>query len=240
MIRPKYLRFNPDMHSKILARQENVSRMINKDLVKESLVSTHGENVGEKEESDQVEDGSGWSWKVLLQYLFVVILLILTIVPICVMSCQRFHILKLDTKVTLMDENLRQVITGSWDKTLKCWNPRGASVQECALVGTYAQPELVYSISLVGNRVVVATAKRYPLSSMEGRVAIEFFELTEASQSKSHRKSEDGRDIVYLVNAIAFNPVWGTFATCGYDGFWNGWDGNNKKRLYHVISTLCP
>nr|GEX83481.1 hypothetical protein [Tanacetum cinerariifolium] len=99
-----------------------------------------------------------------------------------------------------------QVITRSWDKTLKCWNPRGASAQEHALVGTYAQPELVYSMSLVGNRVVVATAKRYALSSMEGRVAMEVFELTEASQSK--RKSEAGRDIVYPVNAIAFNPVF--------------------------------
>ncbi|GJZ15312.1 hypothetical protein Tco_0550989 [Tanacetum coccineum] len=66
-----------------LARQEKVSRMIKslsydcgvsfleevssddcsveetKDLVKESLVSTHAENDGEKEEFDEVEDGSG-------------------------------------------------------------------------------------------------------------------------------------------------------------------------------------
>ncbi|GJS10950.1 IQ-DOMAIN 14-like protein [Tanacetum coccineum] len=81
--------------NKILARQENVSRMIKstsydcgvlfleeassddcsveetEDLVKESLVSTHDENEGEKEEFDEVEDGSGWSRNVLLQYLFV-------------------------------------------------------------------------------------------------------------------------------------------------------------------------
>ncbi|KVI10828.1 hypothetical protein Ccrd_010763 [Cynara cardunculus var. scolymus] len=139
-----------------------------------------------------------------------------------------------------------QVITGSWDKTLKCWDPRGASSQERALVGTYTQPERVYSISLVGNRVVVATAGRhvnvydlrnmsqpeqrresslkyqtrcvrcypngtgYALSSVEGRVAMEFFELTEAGQAKNY----------------------GTFATGGCDGFVNVWDGNNKKRLY--------
>ncbi|GAA0166945.1 RNA metabolism protein [Lithospermum erythrorhizon] len=35
---------------------------------------------------------------------------------------------------------------------------------------------------------------------------------------KCHRKSEAGRDIVYPVNAIAFHPIYGTFAT--------------KKRLY--------
>ncbi|GKC30967.1 mitotic checkpoint protein BUB3.1 [Tanacetum coccineum] len=76
-----------------------------------------------------------------------------------------------------------------WDKTLKCWDPKGASAQERALVGTYSQPELVYSISLVGNRVVVATAgchNRLALSFMEGRVAMEFFELTEAGQSNKY------------------------------------------------------
>ncbi|KAK6136937.1 hypothetical protein DH2020_029315 [Rehmannia glutinosa] len=166
-----------------------------------------------------------------------------------------------------------QVITGSWDKTLKCWDPRGASAQERSLVGTYAQPERVYSMSLVGNRLVVATAGRhvnvydlrnmsqpeqrresslkyqtrcvrcypngtgYALSSVEGRVAMEFFDLSEAGQSKKyafkcHRKSEAGRDIVYPVNAIAFHPIYGTFATGGCDGYVNVWDGNNKKRLY--------
>ncbi|KAJ4824990.1 hypothetical protein Tsubulata_014365 [Turnera subulata] len=213
-----------------------------------------------------------------------------------------------------------QVITGSWDKTLKCWDPRGASGQEKTLVGTYQQPERVYSLSLVGNRLVVATAGRhvnvydlrnmsqpeqrresslkyqtrcvrcypngtasvlkavpialleflsvkytpagayvlcrmccsdfelhlvvfsnnssgYALSSVEGRVAMEFFDLSETSQAKKyafkcHRKSEAGKDIVYPVNAIAFHPVYGTFATGGCDGFVNVWDGNNKKRLY--------
>ncbi|KAF2542942.1 hypothetical protein F2Q68_00032292, partial [Brassica cretica] len=157
-----------------------------------------------------------------------------------------------------------QVITGSWDRTIKCWDPRGASGPERTHVGTYLQPERVYSLSLVGNRLVVATAGRhvniydlrnmsqpeqrresslkyqtfcYALSSVEGRVAMEFFDLSEAAQAKKyafkcHRKSEAGRDIVYPVNAIAFHPIYGTFATGGCDGFVNIWDGNNKKRLY--------
>ncbi|KAL5218330.1 hypothetical protein ABZP36_019014 [Zizania latifolia] len=139
-----------------------------------------------------------------------------------------------------------QVITGSWDKTIKCWDPRGASGTECTLVGTYDQPERVYSLSLVGNRLVVATAGRhvniydlrnmskpeqkrdsslkyqtrcvqcfpngtgYALSSVEGRVSMEFFDLSESAQSKKY----------------------GTFATGGCDGFVNVWDGINKKRLY--------
>ncbi|PUZ40527.1 hypothetical protein GQ55_9G431100 [Panicum hallii var. hallii] len=166
-----------------------------------------------------------------------------------------------------------QVITGSWDKTVKCWDPRGVSGPERTLVGTYTQPERVYSLSLVGNRLVVATAGRhvniydlrnmsqpeqkrdsslkyqtrcvrcfpngtgYALSSVEGRVSMEFFDLSESAQSKKyafkcHRKSEAGRDTVYPVNAIAFHPIYGTFATGGCDGFVNVWDGINKKRLY--------
>nr|KAJ0192830.1 hypothetical protein LSAT_V11C800414100 [Lactuca sativa] len=107
-----------------------------------------------------------------------------------------------------------QVITGSLDKTLKCWDPRGGGAQERALVGTYGQPERVYSISLVGNRVVVATTGRhvnvYDLRNMSqpeqrresslkyqtrcvqcypngtSRVAMEFFELTETGQAKKY------------------------------------------------------
>ncbi|CAI9281509.1 unnamed protein product [Lactuca saligna] len=138
--------------------------------------------------------------------------------------------------------------TGRLDKTLKCWDPRGGGAQERALVGTYGKPERVYSISLVGNRVVVATVgrhvnvydlrnisqleqrresslkyqtrcvqcypngTRYALSSVEGRVAMEFFELTETGQAKKYAfkcqsKSEAGRDIIYPINAIAFHPM---------------------------------
>jgi len=37
--------------------------------------------------------------------------------------------------------------------------------------------------------------------------------------------------VVYPVNALAFHPVLGTFATGGSDGAVNLWDGANKKRL---------
>ncbi|GMN37872.1 hypothetical protein TIFTF001_007174 [Ficus carica] len=158
-----------------------------------------------------------------------------------------------------------QLITGSWDKTLKCWDPRGASGQERTLVGTYPQPERVYSLSLVGNRLVVATAGRhvnvydlrnmsqpeqrresslkyqtrcvrcypngtgYALSSVEGRVAMEFFDLSEASQAKNLIEMRD----IYSILPFPMAPfLYGTFATGGCDGFVNVWDGNNKKRLY--------
>lgn len=75
--------------------------------------------------------------------------------------------------------NIGQVITGSWDKTVKCWDPRGASGQERTLVGTYAQPERVYSLSLVGNRLVVATAGRH----------VNVYDLRNMSQPEQKRES---------------------------------------------------
>ncbi|AQL02205.1 Putative pentatricopeptide repeat-containing protein mitochondrial [Zea mays] len=72
-----------------------------------------------------------------------------------------------------------QVITGSWDKTVKCWDPRGVSGPERTLVGTYAQPERVYSLSLVGNRLVVATAGRH----------VNIYDLRNMSQPEQKRDS---------------------------------------------------
>lgn len=72
-----------------------------------------------------------------------------------------------------------QLISGSWDKTIKCWDPRGASGQERTLVGTYAQPERVYSMSLVGHRLVVATAGRH----------VNVYDLRNMSQPEQRRES---------------------------------------------------
>lgn len=72
-----------------------------------------------------------------------------------------------------------QVITGSWDKNLKCWDPRGASGQEHTLVGTYTQPERVYSLSVVGNRLVVATAGRH----------VNVYDLRNMNQPEQRRES---------------------------------------------------
>eukprot|EP00877_Chromochloris_zofingiensis_P007716 jgi/Chrzof1/3198/Cz12g15160.t1 len=79
----------------------------------------------------------------------------------------------------------------------------------------------------------------YALGSVEGRVAMEFFEQTPQEQAnkyafKCHRRNENGKDVVYPVNALAFHPTYGTFATGGGDGVINIWDGSNKKRLFQI------
>lgn len=76
----------------------------------------------------------------------------------------------------------------------------------------------------------------YASSSIEGRVAVEWFDPSEESQSrkyafKCHRQAVDGVDVVYPVHALAFHPVHGTFASGGGDGVVALWDGIAKRRI---------
>ncbi|KAF2459121.1 hypothetical protein BDY21DRAFT_339830 [Lineolata rhizophorae] len=83
----------------------------------------------------------------------------------------------------------------------------------------------------------------YASASIEGRVAVEWFDPSPESQArkyafKCHRQqgtaAEDGNapvDVVYPVNALAFHPVHGTFASGGGDGMVALWDGVAKRRI---------
>lgn len=90
----------------------------------------------------------------------------------------------------------------------------------------------------------------YVMSSIEGRVAVEYFDPNPEVQKKKfafkcHRAKEGDIELIYPVNAISFHSVYNTFATGGSDGYVNIWDGFNKKRLcqFHLydssISSLC-
>jgi len=160
------------------------------------------------------------------------------------------------------------LITGSWDCTVKLWDVRA----KVACIGTFKQPDKIFTMSLANEKFVVGTAGRhvhiydlrfmqepqqrresslkyqtrsvrcypngtgYALSSIEGRVAMEYFDPSPESQAKKyafkcHRATINGVDTVYPVNALAFHQGYGTFATGGCDGVVNIWDGENKKRL---------
>ena len=72
------------------------------------------------------------------------------------------------------------------------------------------------------------------LGSIEGRVAIEYLEeldLDSGGKKKYAFKCHRVAETVYPVNAIAFHPTLGTFATGGCDGTVVTWDGRNKKKL---------
>lgn len=78
----------------------------------------------------------------------------------------------------------------------------------------------------------------YATSSIEGRVAVEWFDASEASQArkyafKCHRQTspDDGADVVFPVNALAFHPTYGTFASGGGDATVALWDAEAKRRM---------
>ncbi|ORZ40030.1 WD40 repeat-containing protein [Catenaria anguillulae PL171] len=77
----------------------------------------------------------------------------------------------------------------------------------------------------------------FAMSSTEGRVAVEFFDASEASIArrfafKCHRQQVEGVEHVYPVNDLVFHPKHTmTFASAGADGVVGIWDGIKKKRI---------
>lgn len=82
----------------------------------------------------------------------------------------------------------------------------------------------------------------FSTGSIEGRVSVEFFDPAlekEAYAFKCHRVKteevdENGEEIVEIihpVNAIAYHPIHGTFATGGGDGVVAFWDAKTKRRI---------
>ncbi|RUS86307.1 hypothetical protein EGW08_005951 [Elysia chlorotica] len=173
--------------------------------------------------------------------------------------------------------DVNMVVTGSWDSTIKLWDPRSPT-----LVGTFPQLAKVILIIIIqtplskivgtaGRRVLVWDLRNmgyvqqrresnlkyqtrcirsfpnkqgYVLSSIEGRVAVEYLDPNPEIQKKKyafkcHRIKENGQELIYPVNAIAFHYGYNTFATGGCDGYVNIWDGFNKKRLcqFHRYPT---
>lgn len=77
-------------------------------------------------------------------------------------------------------------------------------------------------------------------SSVEGRVAVEFFDTSPEAQAqkyafKCHRREVDGTDIVYPIHTLAFHPVYGTFASGGGDAHCALWDAVAKKRIRQYV-----
>ncbi|KAI1660899.1 mitotic checkpoint protein BUB3 [Daldinia decipiens] len=82
----------------------------------------------------------------------------------------------------------------------------------------------------------------YATSSIEGRVAVEWFDASAESQARkyafkchrtAHPQADGGStDVVYPVNSLAFHPVHGsTFASGGGDATVALWDAEAKRRM---------
>ena len=126
------------------------------------------------------------------------------------------------------------------------------------VVATAGRRTCIYDVSVADNGAVSATLRleresslKYQtrvikffhdgtglaLGSIEGRVAIEYLEelgLDSGGKKKYAFKCHRVAETVYPVNAIAFHPTLGTFATGGCDGTVVTWDGRNKKKLTSI------
>ena len=76
----------------------------------------------------------------------------------------------------------------------------------------------------------------YATASVEGRIAVEYFDPSPASQEKKyafkcHRQTINDVDHVWPVNSLAFHPSYNTFASAGSDATVSIWDHKVKKRL---------
>jgi cell cycle arrest protein BUB3 len=156
------------------------------------------------------------------------------------------HEAKLGGKVFGMDAQRHLLVVATSDRQVVAYDLRN-----------FAQPleqkesPLKYQTRCVA---VFPDLRGYALGSIEGRVALEYFsdsegqgqdEVQEGGEPadkakkksyafKCHRGKVDDQVCIYPVNAIAFHPTYGTFATGGCDGVVNLWDGDNKKRITHL------
>jgi mRNA export factor len=73
------------------------------------------------------------------------------------------------------------------------------------------------------------------LGSIEGRVAVQYFQPAPAGQKeknfafKCHREGTD----VFAINDIRFHKRCGTFATAGGDGCYFYWDKDERIRIFN-------
>lgn len=137
--------------------------------------------------------------------------------------------------ISIYDLNAMADMFASGSKELEPWQRRESSLRF-----------LTRAVACMPNDAGYAT------SSIEGRVAVEWFEDTAESQArkfafKCHRQPapEGDGDIVYPVNALAFHAVHGTFASGGGDGNVALWDAVAKRRLKQYqkysnsVAALC-
>lgn len=142
----------------------------------------------------------------------------------------------LPDKVYTMAACGHRLILGLAGRRVQIWDLRNM---------THVQKEsiLKYQIRCID---AFADQKGYVISSIEGRIAVEFFDPSPEVQKqryafKCHRSKDPatGLEIIYPVNAISFHKKYNTFATGGSDGHVSIWDGKNKKRViqFHKYPT---
>uniref|UniRef100_A0A182J647 Mitotic checkpoint protein BUB3 n=1 Tax=Anopheles atroparvus TaxID=41427 RepID=A0A182J647_ANOAO len=168
-----------------------------------------------------------------------------------------------DRTVKLWDAREKECV-GTYDQSAgKVYSM--SCVEERLVVATSDRKVLIWDLRHMGNYVerresslkyqtravrCFPSKVGYVMSSIEGRVALEYFDPDPEVQKKKfafkcHRAKENNVELIYPVNAISFHNGYNTFATGGSEGCVSIWDGFNRKRLcqYHLydssITSLC-
>jgi len=154
-----------------------------------------------------------------------------------------------DGMVKLWDDRVSRLCISTCNQPDKVYSL--SVVEDILVVGTACRKVLVWDLrNMAGpqqkresslkfqTRCVRCSPDKlgYVVSSIEGRVAVDYLDISEESQArkyafKCHRLKENGIEKIYPVNSISFHKDYKTFASGGSDGFVNIWDGANKKRL---------
>ncbi len=114
-----------------------------------------------------------------------------------------------------MDTIDDKLVVGTANRKIRIWNLTNMSMPESR------ESSLKYQTRTIR---CFPNKQGFVLSSIEGRVAVEYFDMDPEVQRKKyafkcHRTKEETGEYVYPVNAIAFHNFHNTFATGGSDGY---------------------
>uniref|UniRef100_A0A2K5MT79 BUB3 mitotic checkpoint protein n=1 Tax=Cercocebus atys TaxID=9531 RepID=A0A2K5MT79_CERAT len=167
-----------------------------------------------------------------------------------VLDCAFYHPMHawsggLDHQLKMHDLNIDQEnLVGTHDAPISCVEYRPEV--NVVVTGNWDQTQRRESSLKYQTRCIRAFPNKqaYVLSSIEGRVAVEYLDPSPEVQKKKyafkcHRLKENNIQQIYPVNAISFHNIHNTFATSRSDGFGSICDPFNKKRLcqFHRYPT---
>ncbi|GAA5874163.1 hypothetical protein JCM8547_008390 [Rhodosporidiobolus lusitaniae] len=216
-------------------------RSVNFDTKETQLICTHDEPVRCVEFSEELGAVVSGSWDSTLR--------ITAIDPSTSQPPPSPIILKLPHKVYSLSVSRSKIVCAMGGRHVWIWDiPALKKAIAEGKTGDEIEPWQKRESSLKFMTRAVKTMPNdqgYVTTSIEGRVAVEFFDPSDAAQKKKyafkcHRQVIEGVDTVYPVQGLAFNPVHGTFATGGGDSTVSLWDPAAKKRLRQFPKYPSP